>query len=293
MRDDGDLMVAEDLILRALRGFFRGRTMLVTGASSGIGYDIALVLAGLGVKAVLVARRRVKLDELASAIRHKAGHALVLTADISRRQQVQEVVARALEEIGHIDILINCAGILEPGSVENMDPQSFQRMLNVNVLGTLHTIQAVLPSMRQAGSGHIVNIGSLAGRRGIPRLGGYSATKFALVGLTEALRVELFGSGVHIALVMPGVVDTPMIRRNAQSPLEGRLTEMLPPMPVRWVTWAVIMALTLRLAEVDVPPGAAVVEKLAALFPGVTDAALAIGNRLREWAASGTRPQEQ
>jgi len=293
MRDDGDLMVAEDLILRALRGFFRGRTMLVTGASSGIGYDIALVLAGLGVKAVLVARRRVKLDELASAIRHKAGHALVLTADISRRQQVQEVVARALEEIGHIDILINCAGILEPGSVENMDPQSFQRMLNVNVLGTLHTIQAVLPSMRQAGSGHIVNIGSLAGRRGIPRLGGYSATKFALVGLTEALRVELFDSGVHIALVMPGVVDTPMIRRNAQSPLEGRLTEMLPPMPVRWVTWAVIMALTLRLAEVDVPPGAAVVEKLAALFPGVTDAALAIGNRLREWAASGTRPQEQ
>jgi len=293
MRDDGDLMVAEDLILRALRGFFRGRTMLVTGASSGIGYDIALVLAGLGVKAVLVARRRVKLDELASAIRHKAGHALVLTADISQRQQVQEVVARALEEIGHIDILINCAGILEPGSVENMDPQSFQRMLNVNVLGTLHTIQAVLPSMRQAGSGHIVNIGSLAGRRGIPRLGGYSATKFALVGLTEALRVELFGSGVHIALVMPGVVDTPMIRRNAQSPPEGRLTEMLPPMPVRWVTWAVIMALTLRLAEVDVPPGAAVVEKLAALFPGVTDAALAIGNRLREWAASGTRPQEQ
>jgi len=103
----------------------------------------------------------------------------------------------------------------------------------------------------------------------------------------------LFGSGVHIALVMPGVVDTPMIRRNAQSPPEGRLTEMLPPMPVRWVTWAVIMALTLRLAEVDVPPGAAVVEKLAALFPGVTDAALAIGNRLREWAASGTRPQEQ
>ena len=293
MRDDGDLMVAEDLILRTLRGFFRGRTMLVTGASSGIGYDIALVLAGLGVKAVLVARRRVKLDELASAIRHKAGHALVLTADISQRQQVQEVVARALEEIGHIDILINCAGILEPGSVENMDPQSFQRMLNVNVLGTLHTIQAVLPSMRQAGSGHIVNIGSLAGRRGIPRLGGYSATKFALVGLTEALRVELFDSGVHIALVMPGVVDTPMIRRNAQSPLEGRLTEMLPPMPVRWVTWAVIMALTLRLAEVDVPPGAAVVEKLAALFPGVTDAALAIGNRLREWAASETRPQEQ
>ena len=279
-------MATEDVILRPLRGFFRGRTMLVTGASSGIGHDIAFVLARLGVKSALLARRQVLLDDLASEIRHQGGDALVLTADISRAEEVRGAVARALNDFGHIDILVNSAGILESGSVETMDPQSFQRMLDVNVLGTLHTIQAVLPSMRQAGSGDIVNIGSLAGRRGMPPLGGYSATKFALVGLTEALRVELFGTGVHIALVMPGVVDTPMIQSDRQPERHSRFPEMIPAMPVRWVTWAVIAALTLGLTEVDVPPGAAIAEKLAALFPGFTDAALAIGNRLWEWAAS-------
>ena len=279
-------MATEEVILRPLRGFFRGRKMLVTGASSGIGYDIALVLAGLGVKTALLARRRVLLDDLASVIRDQGGDALVLPADISRREEVRHAVAAALNEFGHIDILINSAGILEPGSVETMDPGSFQRMLEVNVLGTLHTIQAVLPSMRQAASGNIINIGSLAGRRGIPPLGGYSATKFALVGLTEALRVEVFGTGVHISLVMPGVVNTPMIRADAQAKRPGQFRAMLPAMPVRWVTWAVIAALTLGLTEVDVPPGAAVAEKLAALFPGITDAALAMGNRLWEWTVS-------
>jgi uncharacterized protein len=288
----GESMATEDLILRPLRGFFRGRTMLITGASGGIGRDIALVLAGLGVKSALLARRQVPLDDLASAIRDRGGDALVLTADISKREEVRDAIARALDQLGHIDILVNSAGILEPSSVETMDPQSFQRMLEVNVLGTLHTIQAVLPSMRQAGLGNIVNIGSLAGRRGMPPLGGYSATKFALVGLTEALRVELFGSGVRITLVMPGVVDTPMIRGDGQSERHSRFPEMIPAMPVRWVTWAVIAALTLGLTEVDVPPGAAVAEKLAALFPGITDAALAIGNRIWEWAV-GRRHQTE
>jgi uncharacterized protein len=285
-------METQDLIRWPLRGFFQGRTMLVTGASSGIGHDVALVLAGLGVKSALLARRRVLLDDLAAAIRDQGGDAVVFTGDISRREEVRGAVAHVLNEFGHIDILINSAGILEPGSVETMDPQSFQRMLDVNVFGTLHAIQAVLPSMRQAGSGNIVNIGSLAGRRGVPPLGGYSATKFALVGLTEALRVELFGTGVRIALVMPGVVDTPMIRGDGQLERNGRFPEMIPAMPVRWVTWAVVAALMLGLTEVDVPPGAAVAEKLAALVPGVTDAAIAMGNRVWEWAA-GRRHQPQ
>src|SRR5690242_398984 len=169
--------MATDLILHPLRRFFRGRTMLITGASSGIGYDTALLLGGLGVKTAVLARRQELLEDLASAIRDQGGYALALTADVRRREEVFEAVGNALEEFGHIDIVVNSAGILEPGAVETMDPQSLQRMFDVNVLGTLHTIQAVLPSMRRAGSGNIVNIGSLAGRRGMPPLGGYSATK--------------------------------------------------------------------------------------------------------------------
>jgi NAD(P)-dependent dehydrogenase (short-subunit alcohol dehydrogenase family) len=273
------------MILRPLHIFFRGRTMLVTGASSGIGYDLALVMGGLGVKTALMARRVGPLDQLASAIRNQGGDGLVIVADVTRREQVSEGVDRVLEQFGHLDILVNSAGILQSAAIERMDPRDLQLMFEVNVVGTLHAIQAVLPSMRQAGSGAIVNIGSLAGRRGMPPLGGYAATKFALVGLTEALRVELFRTGIHVALVMPGVVDTPMIRAQRQADREYRLSEMIPPMPVRWVTWAVIAALTLRLTEVDVPPGAAVAEKLAALVPGATDAALALGNRLWDWAA--------
>ena len=117
----------------------------------------------------------------------------------------------------------------------------------------------------------------------MPPLGGYSATKFALVGLTEALRVELFGSGIRVSLVMPGVVDTPMIR-DETGQTRG-ISDLVPGMPVRWVTWAVIAALVLGVAEVDVPPGAAVAEKLAALFPGISDAALALGHRVFEWVA--------
>jgi NAD(P)-dependent dehydrogenase (short-subunit alcohol dehydrogenase family) len=279
-------MATEDVIMRPLRGFFRGRTMLITGASSGIGRDIASVLCGLGVKTALVARREGLLEELASIIHEKGGHALPLAADVTIPEAVREAVARAVDELGHIDILINSAGILKPGPVAAMAPRDLQHMLDVNLFGTLHVIQAVLPLMQQAGSGHIVNIGSLAGRRGTPPLGGYSATKFALVGLTEALRVELFATGVHLALVMPGAVDTPMIQDDGEPEREGSFHQMIPPMPVRWVTWAVIAALTLGLTEVDVPPGAAVLEKLAALFPGTTDAALAFGNRLWEWAAS-------
>ncbi len=282
-------MATEDVILRPLRSFFRGRTLLVTGASSGIGYDIALVLGGLGAKAALLARRQPLLDNLASAIRDEGGSALVLAADITEREAVLDAVKRALSDFGHIDILVNSAGIVRPGAVETMDPQEARRMFEVNVLGTLHAIQAVLPSMRQAGSGNIVNIGSLAGRRGVPALGGYSGSKFALVGLTEALRVELFGSRIHVALVMPGVVDTPMLRSDGRPEHHRLFSDMIPAMPVRWVTWAVIAALTLGLTEVDVPPGAAVLEKLAAFFPGLSDAALAMGNRLWEWAAGRRR----
>src|SRR5207247_1507459 len=112
----------EDVILRPLRGFFRGRTMLVTGASSGIGYDIALALGGLGVRTALLARRGILLDDLAAGIRDRNGDALVFTADITRRAEVLEVAGRALKELGHIDILVNSAGILQAGAVETMDP---------------------------------------------------------------------------------------------------------------------------------------------------------------------------
>ena len=279
-------MRSPDSIARALgRGYFRGRTMLVTGASSGIGRDIAVTFAAMGARVALVARRKSLLNDLAEQIRADGGDALVLSADVAKPADVREAVRLTLAEFGHMDILVNSAGVLETAPVESMNPAALERMLAVNLFGTLHAMQAVLPSMRAAGAGHIVNIASLAGRRGMPLLGGYCASKFAIVGLSEALRVELYGSGVKLSLVMPGVVDTPMGRGEGMAEAFGGIAASMSAMPAQWVTWAVAVALTLGLAEIDVPPGAAALEKIAALFPGLTDAALALGNRVLEWSS--------
>jgi short-subunit dehydrogenase len=266
-------------------GYFRGRTALVTGASSGIGRACAISLSRMGAKVALLARRQAALEELAAELVTDGNRSVVLPADVTERDAVHSAVANAINEFGHLDILINSAGILEPGPVDTMPLESLERMMRVNLYGTVNLTQAVLPSMRQAGSGHIVNVASLAGRRGIPSLGGYSATKFAVVGLTEALRVELHGSGVKVSLVLPGVVATPMTAEGAGFAALRGIPRALYAMPVQWVTWAIVTALAFGLAEVDVPPGAATLEKLGALMPGLTDAALALALRLQAKAS--------
>jgi short-subunit dehydrogenase len=267
-------------------GYFRGRTALVTGASSGIGRACAISLSRMGAKVALLARRQAVLEELAAELVTDAHRPLVLPADVIEREAVQSAVVHAINEFGHLDILINSAGILEPGPVDAMPLESLERMMRVNLYGTVNLTQAVLPSMRQAGSGHIVNVASLAGRRGIPSLGGYSATKFAVVGLTEALRVELHGSGVKVSLVLPGVVATPMTAEGAGVEALRGIPPALYAMPVQWVTWAIVVAIAFGLAEVDVPPGAATLEKLGALMPGLTDAVLALALRPQPKASS-------
>jgi NAD(P)-dependent dehydrogenase (short-subunit alcohol dehydrogenase family) len=266
-------------------GYFRNRAVLITGASSGIGRDIAKTFARMGARVALVARRKSVLEDLAAEIEAAGGSALAIPADVTRRDEVHKAVEMALATFNRLDVLINSAGIAVPDRVETMSPEDLDRMMAVNLMGTLHAMQAVLPSMRAKGAGSIVNIASLAGRRGMPPLGGYCATKFAVVGLTEALRVELYGSGIRVSLVMPGVIDTPMVTVASGKDIPKNLHESVPAMPPQWVTWAVIAGVVLGLTEVDVPPGAVVAEKIAALFPSMTDAVLALGTRVFEWAS--------
>jgi len=261
------------------RGYFSDRAVVVTGASSGVGYDIAMAFARQGAEVGLIARRKPQLEELAERMTAAGGHPLVLQCDVTRRAEVRSAMDEALRCFGQIDILVNSAGLLIPDTLEEMRPEDLERMMAVNLYGTLHSIQAVLPEMKKNRTGRIINVGSLAGRRGITPLGGYSASKFALVGLTEALRVELFGSGIWVSLVMPGMIDTPM-SQEARSNKQLRAMPAMAAMPVRWVTWAVLAAAVFGLPEVDVPPGSAVVEKLAALFPTATDLFLSVGTRL-------------
>ncbi len=269
-----------------LRGYFFDKSVLVTGASSGIGHDVALAFGQQGAQVAILARRKLHLDELAKKIVKAGGKALALDCDVTDRARVFSAVDQVKESFGKVDILINSAGLLISDSVEQMRPEDLEKMMAVNLFGAVNAMQAVLPLMRKAKSGNIVNISSLAGRRGMTPLAGYSATKFALVGLTEALRVELFNTGIKVSLVMPGVIDTPMahgaLKHDSLKDLPGATFAM----PARWVTWAVLAAAAFSLTEVDVPPGAAVVEKLASLFPSVTDAFLSVGTRLMQSAGA-------
>ena len=267
------------------RGYFRDRAVVITGASSGIGEDVALGFARQGAKVALLARRKSMLEDLAGRITSAGGRALAIGCDVTRRADVDAAIEQAIHSFKRLDILVNSAGILIPAEVEKLKLADLERMMSVNVYGALNTIQAAIPIMRRQGAGSIVNIASLAGRRGISPLGGYSATKFAMVGLTEALRMELFGSGIRVSLVMPGVIDTPMTTDAIIEDMDLGTMPSFFKMPVRWVTWAVLAAAALGLAEVDVPPGAAVGEKIASLFPGVTDAFLSVGSRMMKAAA--------
>jgi NAD(P)-dependent dehydrogenase (short-subunit alcohol dehydrogenase family) len=161
-----------------------------------------------------------------------------------------------------------------PSPVVDLRTADLRRMLDVNLIGALHVMQEAVKVMRQQGQGHIVNVGSLAGRRGFSPLGGYCASKFALVGLTEALRTELVGERIHVSLVLPGVIDTPMAAQIQGDPGTADLWPESLNMPPSWVVWSIFLAIRFRLAEIAVPPGTALIEKLAALAPGTTDALL-------------------
>lgn len=262
-----------------ISSFFRDKVAIITGASSGIGEDAALELGRLGARLVLLARRKRELEDLARKIKDGGGSALAIPCDVARKHDVEEAIGKVRHSFDRIDILVNSAGVLIPGPIEELADEDLHRMMTVNLYGALHVMQAVIPVMRRQGAGNIVNVASLAGRRGFSPLGGYSATKFALVGLTEALRMELFGSGIRVSLVMPGVIDTPM---TSNAKMEEVLEEFPAffGMPVRWVTWAILAAIAFGLTEVDVPPGAGIVEKMASLMPGVTDTVLSVGSSM-------------
>lgn len=253
---------------------FRDRTVLVTGASSGIGRETALAFAAAGANVVLVARRAQVLAKVAAEARKLGAATLVASADVTKPEAVEACFRKAVKRFGAVDIVVNNAGVLIPAPVAELRTADLRRMLDVNLIGALHVMQVAVKQMREQGRGHIVNVSSLAGRRGFSPLGGYCATKFALVGLTEALRTELVGERIHVSLVLPGVVDTPMASQIQRDPATADLWPEALTMPPSWVVWSIFLAIRFRLAEIAVPPGGALLEKLAALAPGATDALL-------------------
>jgi short-subunit dehydrogenase len=182
---------------------------VVTGASSGIGRILARQLAQKGARVVLVARRAQELEALKSEIESGGGSALVLPCDVTDRDQVEVTVTRAIEHYGHIDMLVNNAGYGRHKRFLEWELDDMVRMMDVNVNGTIYFTKFLLPHMVQRKEGCIVFIASVAGKVATPEESVYSASKHALVGLADALSLEVEDDGVYVMTVCPGSIDTP------------------------------------------------------------------------------------
>jgi len=251
---------------------FAGKNVVITGASSGIGRETAIAFGAAGARVALIARRAAALADVAHEIETRGGESIVIPTDVTAEPSVAAAFEAARTQFGRLDYVVNNAGVLLPSTVPELRAEDLRAMLDVNLFGALFVMQHAVATMRaQDGGGCIVNVASLAGRRGVSPLGGYCATKFALVGLTEALRIELHGTPIHVALVMPGVIETPMVEHATS---QGEFADVWPKalnMPPAWVVWAIFAAARFRLVEIAVPPGAATLEKIAALAPCIAD----------------------
>jgi len=184
---------------------WNGSVVLITGASRGIGREIAVAASKRGARVGLMARSKTELDEVLSAC---GGKGAVAVSDVADRAQVESAIEALQRELGPADILVNNAGIGAYGRVVETDVETIEKMMRVNYFGTVYATKAVLPGMIERGRGHLVMIASIAGRIGAPLEAGYSASKFAMVGFSEALKFEIKRKGIGLSIIDPGPVET-------------------------------------------------------------------------------------
>lgn len=191
----------------------KSKVAVVTGASSGVGEATARILARLGATVVLAARTEEKLRFLEREIQAAGSRALAVKTDVTDGLSVQAMVEQAVREFGSIDILVNNAGLGLTGRVAELRADDLRYLFEVNLVGPLHCVQAVLPHMPQGG--RIINVSSVLGKRAVPKVGGYCATKFALNALSDALRVEIAERDITVTSVYPGSTRT-AFRENSR-----------------------------------------------------------------------------
>ena len=251
-----------------------GKVVVITGASMGIGEAVAKLFADLGASVVLLSRDA----ERAEAARGRVGHAertLALACDVRNREEIDRVVGLTLHHFQRIDVWINNAGHGILDSVANVDMSAVRETFETNFFGALEAMQAVIPVMKQQGSGAIINISSVAGHIPLPFHAVYSATKFAMNAIGKAARIELMSSGINVLTVCPGYVRTDF-SKNA---IKGKEQKQVRPARVRGLTVervanAVLQGYLKRKREVVVPWFMHPVIKIYQLFPGLMEWAM-------------------
>ena len=201
--------------------FWRDKSVIITGASSGIGRALAQVLSSQQARVGLIARREDRLQEVAAQIVRDGGQAAAAAADVTVREQVFQAVSTLESSLGPCDVLIANAGVYRKTAAREFDVQRAELVVSTNLLGVIYAIGAVLPGMVQRQRGHVAAIASVGGMIGLPGAAAYCASKQGVVTLLQSLRADLWQTGIRVTAVCPGFVDTPMITEEERTTLRG------------------------------------------------------------------------
>lgn len=231
----------------------RGRVAIITGASSGVGYETARVLAREGATIVAAARRLDRLEWLVGEIAAAGGQALAMPTDVTKSEQVDRLVDSAHNLFGRIDILINSAGVvLKIAQAEQFSDGEFRTILDTNLHGTFYAARAVIPYMKRQRSGTIVNIGSRVGKVGVANIAPFCAAKFAVAGLSQSLSQELRPHNIFVTTIFAGMINTDIHPLNPSEDFRRQL--MTAADVAEAVLWTCTLPPTLRVDELPVMP---------------------------------------
>jgi len=248
------------------------RSAIVTGASSGIGLATAIELAGLGYSLLLAARRIDRLEELAQRCRQMGVQAWSHPTDVRIPEQVEAMVRTAFDRFGRIDVMVNNAGVGLLARVDQTTDRQMREIFDVNFFGVFNGCRAVAPIMKRQRSGHIFNVSSVAGKRGTPFHGAYCATKFAMVGLDDSLRVELAPWGIRVTTVCPVLTQTEFFDNSEQSTHTKmsfrRFKKFMPPQAV---ARSIVLSIGKNRPQIVLSAGGKFLSLISALSPRLTD----------------------
>lgn len=274
---------------------FRDKSVLVTGAASGIGRAAALAFAAEGANLIIADINEEGLKSAAKEIERLGRRAICVRTDVSKPEDVAALAQVSIKEGGGVDVLMNNAGVGLGALIRDMDPADWEWIMGINLWGAIYMIYHLLPQMIERGSGHIINLASGAGLVAIPVLGAYSTTKFALVGLSGALRAELAHHNIGVSVVCPGVIRTPIFQTGKIKGLSLEVKEV-----PRWISItpektakAIIKGVKRNQARIIITPSMKILAIVNSLLPGLVRAvnsrmAKRIEKELRVKAGSGS-----
>jgi short-subunit dehydrogenase len=244
------------------------RVVIVTGGSGGIGSATCRLLAAQGATIIVAGRQNGSLSRILQDVRRKSPESISIAGDFCCLRSWNELVETVEKKFHRIDVLVNCIGVIVPGAIETMNEEDIQRVISSNIISVINGVKAVLPIMRRERNGRIINVGSLGGILPMPFEALYSATKFAVRGLSLSLSEELKGTGVTVSLISPGPVKTKMLDLEATDDL-STITFVEKPLHPNKVAEAILSVIRRPKREITLPRISTKIAKVVGLSSGL------------------------